>query len=117
MSISSDDEAESSKLAIPTGPKADKSFSHRDEVVGERPAATTPQAKVRALDTSTDPALGNRKRTYDDEIKGQLPPMLPKPVPKYPAKGGIMSQWKPKDKRNPTPWLIDHSMTYTMADW
>lgn len=122
MSISSDDEAEVvSKPAPPTGPKADKSFSHRDEVVGERPAAKadilTPQPKPRALDTSTDPELGNRKRTIDDQIKGKLPPMLPKPVSKYPPKGGIMSQWKPKDKLDPTPWLVDHSMTYNMADW
>lgn len=122
MSISSDDEAEvASKPAPPTGPKADKSFSHRDEVVGERPAVnadiSTPRAKSRTLDISTDPELGNRKRTFDDQIKGKLPPMTPKPVPKYPAKGGIMSQWKSKDRLNPTPWLVDHSMTYNMGDW
>ena len=122
LSIASDNDVAQfvSKPAPPTGPRADKAFSHRDEVVGQRPASRTDiptPVKPVKLDTSKDPELGNRKRTHDDNIKGKLPPMTPKPVPKYPAKGGITSQWRPKDNLDPTPWVKDHSMTKKMGNW
>ena len=124
MSIYSDGEAQlvsKAPPAAPTGPKADiKPFSHRTEVIGERPApkadVPTPVKSV-TLDTSKDPELGNRKRTHDDKIKGKLPPMMPKPVPKWPAKGGITSQWRAKPDLDPTPWVKDHSMTKDMGNW
>lgn len=123
-----DDEDEEEDMSISSGSKpgqsnasgtTSKSFSHRTEVVGERPVAkgsdNSSTAKPRALDTSTNPDLGNRKRTYDDRIK--LPPMVPKPAPRYPAKGGMLKDWRPDPEFDESPWLIDHSRTVDMAHW
>ena len=52
-------------------------------------------------------ALGSRKRTYDDEIKVELP----RPPPRKKGKGGqsngsLSSEWVPPKGKNPTPWLV-----------
>jgi non-canonical poly(A) RNA polymerase PAPD5/7 len=71
----SDDESVVEVPGASTGPRnGTRNYSHREEVLGPRDAArslelTTPTGKSRAIDTSTDPDLGNRKRTHDDKIK------------------------------------------------
>jgi non-canonical poly(A) RNA polymerase PAPD5/7 len=71
------------------------------------------------LDTTSDPALGSRKRTIRDEIKAA--PVLHK-VGKGPIRGKVngqvLQEWKPKANAPSTPWLeIDHSDTVNMGLW
>jgi len=108
-------------LGAPTGPRnGNRTFSHREEILGPRDTGvpkefTTPVTKPRPIDTSTDPDLGNRKRTHDDRIKG--PSLVPKPTPRTPAGGNIVREWKPKAGIDDTPWLVDHSATEKMGAW
>jgi non-canonical poly(A) RNA polymerase PAPD5/7 len=121
-----EDEAEESEKESEADGPADRihdqsnGFSHRDEIVGPRPPkqdldVATPPAKARAMEPNTDSDLGNRKRTYDDKIKG--PSMVPKPVPRGASSGKITSEWRAKDGIDPTPWLLDHSETANLGAW
>ncbi|OBT77948.1 hypothetical protein VF21_04298 [Pseudogymnoascus sp. 05NY08] len=115
----SDDESVVEVPGAPTGPR-NGNYSHREEVLGPRDAAkaqevTTPTGKSRPIDTSTDPDLGNRKRTYDDKIKG--PSLVPKPTPKGPATGNIVKEWKAKAGIDDTPWLANHYPSSKMGSW
>ncbi|KAL8821433.1 MAG: hypothetical protein Q9223_000536 [Gallowayella weberi] len=51
-------------------------------------------------------ALGNRKRTHDDEIKGEAIKMSVRGR-KPPASGSLLRDWKPLQNVNPTPWIVD----------
>jgi non-canonical poly(A) RNA polymerase PAPD5/7 len=72
-------------------------------------------------DLSPDEALGNRKRTHDDEIKGDVPsPLRSKKGRQEPPKQilGIIKEWRAKPGDNPTPWCtVDHSATLNMGAW
>ncbi|KAL8729939.1 MAG: hypothetical protein Q9166_004384 [cf. Caloplaca sp. 2 TL-2023] len=56
-------------------------------------------------------ALGNRKRTHEDEIKGEairVPVKGKKPTPN----GSLLQEWRPRGNADSTPWLIvDHRAT------
>lgn len=113
-------ERDTSSLGVagaPTGPRA---FSHRDSF-----QQTLPPSNVRVkpnnsnvLDTSSDPALGNRKRNIDDEIIGPPRP-IKKPGGKGrpPANGKIVPEWTCPPSVNATPWCKDHSQTEKMGQW
>jgi non-canonical poly(A) RNA polymerase PAPD5/7 len=90
--------------------------------------ADVPQTKLPnkpaapVVDLTTDPALGNRKRTIRDEIKGPLnsPPLIHETSrgKKPPVSGEILKTWRIKDGVSPTPWLsIDHSDSANMGVW
>ncbi|KUJ20746.1 uncharacterized protein LY89DRAFT_579514 [Mollisia scopiformis] len=76
-------------------------------------------ARPPPVSLTSDPALGNRKRNIDDEIKG--PPRIhgedlgkKKPI----ADGSITPQWLPVPHESPTPWIsIDHSDSAKMGIW
>lgn len=51
-----------------------------------------------------DPALGNRKRTYDDEIKS-FPRKPMKPMRKFNDDGSIIPEWKVRPYESGTPWF------------
>lgn len=51
-----------------------------------------------------DPALGNRKRTHDDEIKN-FPKKTGKPVSKFNDDGSIIPEWRVRPYESGTPWL------------
>ncbi|KAL2828754.1 topoisomerase family protein Trf4 [Aspergillus cavernicola] len=51
-----------------------------------------------------DPALGNRKRTHGDEIKGPAKP-FGKPFSKYSKDGSVIDEWKLRPSEAGTPWL------------
>lgn len=54
-------------------------------------------------------ALGNRKRTLDDDIKGDVIPTRKK---KAASNGSVLQQWIPRGDADPTPWLAgDHRPT------
>jgi non-canonical poly(A) RNA polymerase PAPD5/7 len=79
-----------------------------------------PVAQV--IDFTSDPALGSRKRTIRDEIKGPLnsPPLIHESSrgKKPPVNGEILKAWRVKDGISPTPWLsIDHSDSANMGVW
>ena len=58
--------------------------------------------------------LGSRKRTYDDEIKGEPPgPPFPQKKGKGDKSNGSLSrEWIPSNDKDPTPWLVK-SVTQT----
>lgn len=74
-----------------------------------------PFATENPPEMSVNEELGNRKRTYDDQIKG--PPLIVKKKGKQPASNGrVAREWLPKN--DPTPWCVfDHSPTERMGDW
>ncbi|RDW71763.1 hypothetical protein BP5796_07797 [Coleophoma crateriformis] len=112
---------------IPTGPR----YSHRENI--HKVNDTTQPQPVESLapvpvpiknqpppiDLASDPALGNRKRTRDDEIKG--PPLIHKPTlgkKNPPASGKILAEWKTPANTSGTPWIdIDHSKSANMGVW
>ncbi|KAI9700781.1 MAG: hypothetical protein M1836_002150 [Candelina mexicana] len=66
----------------------------------------------------TDAALGNRKRTHDDEIKGGAPRKFNSKRPKKPADGEVLEEWQPIDRQTATPWCtVDHSNSDNMSYW
>ncbi|KAL9012421.1 MAG: hypothetical protein Q9173_002807 [Seirophora scorigena] len=55
-------------------------------------------------------ALGNRKRTLEDDIKGDAIPVTRKKKPA--SNGSVLQQWIPRGDADPTPWLVaDHRST------
>ncbi|MCJ1464836.1 hypothetical protein MMC07_003451 [Pseudocyphellaria aurata] len=62
------------------------------------------------LDLVQDPALGNRKRTHDDVIKGaQRPPRNQKKEHLPSAQGSLTEAWVPNPDTDSTPWLTHGS--------
>lgn len=58
-------------------------------------------------DQVQDPALGNRKRTHDDVIKGTAwPPRKRKKESLRSAQGSLTEDWVPSLGTDPTPWLM-----------
>ncbi|KAI9924118.1 hypothetical protein MW887_007358 [Aspergillus wentii] len=51
-----------------------------------------------------DPALGSRKRTYDDEIKS-YPKKPGKPMSRFYADGSIIEEWMVRPYESGSPWL------------
>ena len=51
-------------------------------------------------------ALGNRKRTHEDEIKGEAIKVAVK-AHKPISSGSILREWQCSGNINPTPWLVD----------
>ncbi|KAI9837870.1 MAG: hypothetical protein M1837_002690 [Sclerophora amabilis] len=65
---------------------------------------------------TTDAALGNRKRTHDDEIKDH-PPQRQRKSNK-PGTGQVVDHWRPRNPRLSTPWCdVDHHKTENMGFW
>lgn len=121
---------ESGVQGAPTGPRA---FSHLNNLhssaadrapgtsdprpsandLGPPPAWTNgsqlrPERVVNNVDLYPEhtEALGNRKRTVDDDLKGDsFPPTrrLRKPV----SSGFVLQQWVPRGNTDPTPWIAD----------
>lgn len=137
------DPPEASAVGVPGAPTGPR-FSHRAHLHGQPAASpnvpTAPKALVedsldgqtrkgnvldnasrgpkdRALDLTSDPALGNRKRTIDDKIKGPPLTTMLKGKPGVP-KGDIMKEWLAVPDSVATPWIdIDHSATANMGVW
>ncbi|RDW60392.1 putative topoisomerase family protein TRF4 [Aspergillus mulundensis] len=63
-----------------------------------------PKGPRRHLEGS-DPALGNRKRTHDDEIKGPARTMGGKLVSRYYNDGSIIDEWRLRPSETGTPWI------------
>lgn len=61
-----------------------------------------PRGPKQEYDAGGDQALGNRKRTINDEIKG---PARSGPPQQYARRGSILEHWLPSRHANPTPWL------------
>jgi non-canonical poly(A) RNA polymerase PAPD5/7 len=102
-------------VGAPTGPRA---YSHRDNLKGKPPHLASNPKSSRQLDTTTDPALGNRKRTIDDNIKAPAPKPLNRSGKKLPATGYILEEWRVQEGSAGTPWCtVDHSLTANMGHW
>jgi non-canonical poly(A) RNA polymerase PAPD5/7 len=131
-SSESDAEAGNGVPGAPSGPR----YSHKDSIHSLPPRPPQP-AKIEfniknnakrafepanidmksELDIVSDPALGNRKRTHNDEIKG--PPLYVKKfVTSRPSKGRITEEWAVKTGLNPTPWCEDdHCESASASVW
>ena len=86
------------------------------------PAIPTQLASMKistSIDLTPDPALGNRKRTFDDEIKG--PPKIHGPMNNKgskPSDGSISKSWQSVSDATATPWVsADHSNSTNMGIW
>jgi non-canonical poly(A) RNA polymerase PAPD5/7 len=100
----------------PTGPRA---YNLRGNSQEEKlPRLDSDPKSSKQLDTTTDPALGNRKRTIDDNIKAPAPKPLNRPSKKSPAAGHILEEWQVPTESVGTPWCtVDHSLTASMGHW
>ena len=56
------------------------------------------------ISADPDPSLGNRKRTYDDGIKGSSKTLRKRGKGDTPS-GSLLEDWIPDRGTNPTPWL------------
>ena len=71
-------------------------------------------AQDNPIDLTASASLGNRKRTFDDQIK--LPHASLKPVRRMASTGTIVPDWRPVQDEDPCPWAqTDHSATTSMA--
>ncbi len=115
-------EAESKKPVIET--EADFiSCDLSDDEGNRKPAALgkhdqdiegQPGAQDNPIDLTASTSLGNRKRTFDDQIR--LPHASLKPVRRTASSGTIVPDWRPVPGDNPCPWAeTDHSATACMA--
>ncbi len=102
----------------PTGP----SSGRRNQVPtnGARaPGSAQPTlvaGSMGAPPTHTDPALGNRKRTRDDQVKSHPAPQITQKYLKY-LDGGVLPEWD-VPVGTPVPWGdVDHSKTNNMGFW
>lgn len=89
-----------------------------------KPAFSTASKPKAFIDLTSDSALGNRKRTIRDEIKGPLrgPPNIysSSNKRKSPSDGRIDRKWQVEGNSSGTPWVsagIDHSNTANMGLW
>ena len=69
------------------------------------PKGTPNVAKI-DLDPVQDPALGNRKRTHDDVIKGAARPKKRRRQALQSFNGSLTEDWVPSRDTDLTPWLI-----------
>jgi non-canonical poly(A) RNA polymerase PAPD5/7 len=125
-------------INTPTGPRASAQQTREDHPQGPVAPESLPSTKPdpvkismrkqlpdkpmrnAAIDLSSDPALGNRKRTYQDEIKLEAPRELNNSFGgrKAPSHGGVVSTWQPLPGTNSTPWIeLDHSSSANMGLW
>lgn len=84
---------------VSLGPQS--SLAQASARVAEEIVLDTPQdqsASYNGFAPGGDEALGNRKRTYDDNIKGQKKGAAQ-------INGSILRNWVPLSGMNPTPWL------------
>lgn len=89
-----------------------------------QPALLTTSKPKEFIGLTSDPALGNRKRTIRDEIKGPLngPPKIydSSNRRKAPSDGRIDRKWQVESNSTGMPWVsagIDHSNTANMGLW
>ncbi|KAI9051262.1 hypothetical protein LZ554_005363 [Drepanopeziza brunnea f. sp. 'monogermtubi'] len=88
-------------------------------------ASDAPANKKIVIDLTSDPVLGTRKRTVNDEIKNlgtiSKPPIVHAPRAGRPIgkpSGKILSGWARSPSSSATPWLgIDHSDSAGMGVW
>ncbi|KAI1503455.1 hypothetical protein F5X99DRAFT_375287 [Biscogniauxia marginata] len=92
--------------AAPRAPRVDQSAPHTSR--------TTRGSKQEPVDLSPSTSLGNRKRTFDDQIK--LPHASLKKVSRMAAGGDVVPVWRPEKGEDPCPWATtDHSATACMG--
>lgn len=107
ISFDTPDDAKSKSLSpppdAPTGPRHDRFDEY---------------GQAREVDRyrDSDPALGNRKRTRDDEIKGpaRVPTKVPGRMPPgmYNNDGTVIKQWMPRPSDSGTPWFDGQQQQY-----
>lgn len=75
-----------------------------DDVEMDEPLGKAPRGPKSLMNRDSDPALGSRKRTRDDEIIEQ-PRRGGAQGKFFNSDGSILLKWKPFEDQNPTPWM------------
>lgn len=109
--------------SLPANPNKGKAVGF--EVKARVKANAAPANKQNVVDLTSDPVLGSRKRTFDDEIKNlsniQMPPAVHDPnagKPGRPSNGKLLPGWVRSPGSPAAPWLsIDHSDSAGMGVW
>jgi non-canonical poly(A) RNA polymerase PAPD5/7 len=125
-------------INAPTGPRTPRQQTRQETIPQPPVQGTLPSKKSGSIkislpnklpdkptrnvvvDLTSDPALGNRKRTYRDEIKLEAPRELNNTFGgrKMPSHGGVVSSWLVKPGLTGTPWIeLDHSSSANMGLW
>jgi non-canonical poly(A) RNA polymerase PAPD5/7 len=109
---------EENGIGVPGAPKGPRGHKHPEDlrhIPNSNPGGV--KSIRRVLDTSSDPALGSRKRNFQDVIKDV--PLLPiKPTSSKPAGGSIVEAWKTIAGVSDTPWcIVDHAATENIGYW
>lgn len=103
---------------VPGAPKGPRGHRYPEDIRNLRgPNLMGVKPSRRELGTSSDSALGSRKRNYEDEIKDA--PLLPiKPTSSRPVGGSILKAWQAVAGVSDTPWCtVDHAATENMGYW
>ncbi|KAG5301743.1 Poly(A) RNA polymerase cid14 [Histoplasma ohiense] len=75
-----------------------------DDIEMDEPPGKAPRGPKSLMNRDSDPALGSRKRTRDDEIIEQ-PRRGGAQGKFFNSDGSILLKWKPFEDQNPTPWM------------
>lgn len=137
-----DDLSDDTRRIQSKAPSGPRSLIRRDQLANEgndgQPGSTKPAVTARSLgpppgllparpttgpviDTwppsNVNDALGNRKRTHDDEIKGSRPQVTAKGGLKA-INGDVLREWRVLKGVAVNPWAdIDHSQTSSVGFW
>ncbi|KAK7744387.1 hypothetical protein SLS62_010177 [Diatrype stigma] len=108
----SEDEGNGKNPVVSSREPRSQRFAGRDTQRQQSPQR--PGIKENPIDLTASASLGNRKRTFDDQIK--LPHASLKPVRRMASTGTIVPDWQPVQNEDPCPWAqTDHSATPSMA--
>jgi non-canonical poly(A) RNA polymerase PAPD5/7 len=103
---------------VPGAPKGPRSHRHPEIIRNTRISNLMgSKLSVRELDTSSDPALGSRKRNFEDEIKDR--PLLPlKRTSMKLADGSVVRAWQAIAGVSDTPWCtVEYAATENVGFW
>ncbi|KAK2626176.1 hypothetical protein QTJ16_004438 [Diplocarpon rosae] len=122
-----------SDVTLPRGPAAQNQHSlparpttgNNRDMSFQIKAKTSTVNKSNVIDLTSDPALGTRKRNFEDELKVPQGIKAPPTVhdknqgrPGKPSNGSILSAWVRNSHSPASPWIgIDHSDSASMGVW
>ncbi|KAL8849673.1 MAG: hypothetical protein Q9221_005363 [Calogaya cf. arnoldii] len=120
------------QAGVPGAPTGPRSFSHLNNLhgsdtnaapgtfdsrlsasdLGPPPGLPDGSVKIRAIYPDQAEALGNRKRTHEDEIKGEAVKVSVKKGHKAKSSGSVLRAWQCSESIDPIPWIVeDHRST------
>lgn len=109
--VSDDEGNQNNPVGLSREPRSHRSAGRDTQ---RQPTPQRPGAQENPIDLTASASLGNRKRTFDDQIK--LPHASLKPARRMASTGTIVPEWQPVQNEDPCPWArTDHSATPSMG--